>query len=194
MSFFRRRAGDEGASSDPEAALAALARRRDPDAWSRIYEEQYPTVYGFLRIRLGDPAEAEELASQVFELAFARADRFEYRGVSIGAWLIGIARNLLRDHRKRRRRRGDPVSLEAPLAGASGELEAAALRVDLQAALEHLTPDQQLVLFLRFIEDRSIADTARMMQRSEEAVKTLQRRALAAMARRLREGGSGAVP
>ncbi len=191
MSFFRRRAGDEGASSDPEATLAALARRRDPDAWSRIYEDQYPTIYGFLRIRVGDAAEAEELASQVFEVAFARADRFQYRGVPIGAWLIGIARNLFCDHQKRRHRRGEAVPLDAPVAGAGGELDAAALRVDLQAALEELTPDQQLVLFLRFIEDRSIADTARLMQRSEEAVKTLQRRALAAMARRLRERGAG---
>ena len=50
-----------------------------------------------------------------------------------------------------------------------------------------LTDDQQDVLTLRFLLDRSVQDTARIMNRSEDAVKNLQRRALAAMQRALRD-------
>ena len=59
------------------------------------------------------------------------------------------------------------------------------LRNDLAAAMQALTEDQQTVLSLRFLLDKSVADTARLMDRSEDAVKNLQRRALAAMQRAL---------
>jgi RNA polymerase sigma-70 factor (ECF subfamily) len=59
------------------------------------------------------------------------------------------------------------------------------LHQDIGAAMRHLTEDQQTVLSLRFLLDRSVADTARLMNRSDDAVKNLQRRALAAMQRAL---------
>ena len=62
--------------------------------------------------------------------------------------------------------------------------------------MQELTGDQKEVLQLRFLLDKSVAETAMLMQRSEDAVKNLQRRALAAMQRALggaayTEGGGG---
>ena len=51
--------------------------------------------------------------------------------------------------------------------------------------MQGLTEDQQTVLSLRFLLDKSVEDTARLMERSEDAVKNLQRRALSAMQRQL---------
>jgi RNA polymerase sigma-70 factor, ECF subfamily len=54
---------------------------------------------------------------------------------------------------------------------------------ELRNAIEKLTPDQRTVVLLRFVEDRSNADVARLMEKKEGAVKLLQYRALDALAR-----------
>lgn len=179
-----------GRLDDDAQSLAERAVRRDPAAWSELFEQHYHSVFVFVRYRVRNADEAEDLAAQVFEIAYARADRFDYRGVPIQAWLIGIARNLARDLTKKRARRGFTEELDnASSPPAPDEIPAADLRQDLQAAMGHLTADQQEVLALRFLLDRSVEDTARIMKRSEDAVKNLQRRALAAMYRALAEAG-----
>ena len=49
---------------------------------------------------------------------------------------------------------------------------------ELGMALEKLTPDQKEVIILRFFEDFSIAETAKITGKSVDAVKRLQARAL----------------
>jgi RNA polymerase sigma-70 factor (ECF subfamily) len=49
--------------------------------------------------------------------------------------------------------------------------------------LGRLTAEQRQVIVLRFLEDKSLAETAALMQRTEEAVKKLQSRGLAALRR-----------
>jgi RNA polymerase sigma-70 factor (ECF subfamily) len=183
---------------DNEAeALARRAAARDRDAWALVFDRHWSAVYRFVRYRVGAPEQAEDLASQVFEVGFANAHRFDYQGLPIEAWLMGIARNLVRDHFKKAARRGIHDEFDDSVDVAEADpTELAGLRKDLAAALGDLTEDQRQVLELRFLLDRPVAETAMMMGRSEEAVKTLQRRALAAMQRALggpgyAEGGGG---
>ncbi|MFN8506835.1 MAG: sigma-70 family RNA polymerase sigma factor [Dehalococcoidia bacterium] len=169
-----------------DAEIARRAAARDAAAWSEIFDRHWNAVFGFVRYRLRGAAEAEDIASQVFEVAYARADRFDYRGVPIEAWLIGIARNLARDHIKKLGRRGFEEELVEAVAPPDADgIAALELRQDLSRAMHALTEDQQTVLSLRFLLDKSVADTAKLMNRSEDAVKNLQRRALAAMQRAL---------
>jgi len=167
-------------------ALARRASARDPDAWGAIFEAHYRAVFAFVRYRLRGAAEAEDIASQVFEIAYGRADRFDYRGVPIEGWLIGIARNLARDHIKKYARRGFEEELVDTIAPPSpDEAPRVDLSLDIAQAMKVLTEDQQTVISLRFLMDRSVAETADVMARSEDAVKNLQRRALAALQRAL---------
>lgn len=167
-------------------ALARRASARDPEAWGAIFEAHYRSVFAFVRYRLRGAAEAEDIASQVFEIAYARADRFDYRGVPIEGWLIGIARNLVRDHIKKYARRGFEEELVDTIAPPSpDEAPRVDLNLDIAQAMKALTEDQQTVISLRFLLDRSVTETADLMARSEDAVKNLQRRALAALQRAL---------
>ncbi|OAI41176.1 hypothetical protein AYO38_04280 [bacterium SCGC AG-212-C10] len=180
---------DQAADGRLEAAdLARRAAARDTEAWSAIFEAHYQRIYIFVRYRLRGADAAEDIASQVFEIAYSRAEHFDFRGVPIEAWLIGIARNLVRDHIKKAIRRG----IDSDIAATSGPAEAdpapaVDLHQDLERAMHFLTEDQQTVLSLRFLLDRSVLETAELMERSEDAVKNLQRRALAAMRRALSE-------
>ena len=171
--------------SDAEA-LARRAAARDPQAWGEIFEEHYHAVFGFVRFRLSGADEAEDIAAQTFEVAYSRVDSFDYRGVPIQGWLIGIARNLVRDHIKKRMRRGYQEELvETMTPPVPDATPAVDIRSDLLGVMKALTSDQQTVLTLRFLLDKSVAQTAAQMDRSEDAVKNLQRRALAAMQRGL---------
>ena len=173
------------AGSDAEAR-AQRAAARDPAAWEELFELHYSSVFGFVRYRLRGADEAEDIAAQAFEVAYSRADRFDYRGLPFEAWIMGIARNLVRDHVKKAVRRGATDELDDFNSPAepdrSGQVD---LRNDLGAALRTLTEDQQEVITLRFLLDKSVTETAILMDRSEDAVKNLQRRALAAMQRAL---------
>ncbi len=179
--------GESGNAEAQRAAQEALARRAaagEEAAWGELFEAHYTAIFGFVRYRLRNPEEAEDIASQVFEVAYCRADKFDYRGVPIGAWLMGIARNLVRDQIKKRMRRGYEQEIgESVTPVQPDETTSVDLRQDIEAAMTHLTDDQQEVLSLRFLLDKSVAETAALMERSEDAVKNLQRRALAAMRR-----------
>lgn len=174
-------------SREDDRTLAHRAQERDPAAWSVLFERHYRMVYAFVRYRLRGADDAEDIASQVFEVAYRNASRFDYRGIPIEGWLVGIARNLVRDHVKKLGRRGAGVELEDDMVAvaARDEVGRVDLQQDLARAFEALTEDQRTVLGWRFLEDRSVSQTAVAMARSEDAVKNLQRRALAALHRSL---------
>ena len=182
---------DARTTADSEAeALARRAVAREAKAWEQLFELHYRAVYGFVRYRLRGSDEAEDIAAQVFEVAYARADRFDYRGLPFEAWVMGIARNLVRDHVKKLVRRGPTDELdELNTPSEPDQSRGIDLRHDLEAAMRELTEDQQEVISLRFLLDKSVAETAVLMDRSEDAVKNLQRRALAAMQRALSGAG-----
>ena len=67
-------------------------------------------------------------------------------------------------------------------------------RQTLEPALARLTAEQRQAVQLRFLDGLSVAESARMMGRSEEAVKKLQARALANLRRSLTETARQQAP
>jgi RNA polymerase sigma-70 factor (ECF subfamily) len=91
--------------------------------------------------------------------------------------VFAIARNRLRDEFRRRHRRNRPHAR----ADATREIAAepdAPFDPALVAALRVLTDEQREVVVLRFVADLSLEDVARLTDRTEGAVKSLQHRAL----------------
>jgi RNA polymerase sigma-70 factor, ECF subfamily len=185
-----------GAVGDPDmervAALVVLAQRGDRQAFGVLYDLYVERVYRYLYLRTGSHQLAEDLTSETFLRALRRLGTFTWQGRDIGAWFITIARNLVIDHF-----RSGSFRLEVSTAelldldpavegiedGVLGRLEAATV----SRALRQLKPEQQECLVLRFLNDLSLAETARVMGRSENAVKQLQLRALRSLARLLPE-------
>jgi len=176
----------ENASSvSDERALVLRVKNLDEGAWEELFHAYYERLCTYLRYQVGNASAAEDLASQAFAEAVAGIKRFEYRGVSIGAWLFRIARNLSNDHLRKERARPAvamvPPEAPHPLRLLERDLEAQ----QVMAALDHVTEEQRQVLVLRFVSELSTADTAKAMQKSEGATKALQHRALAAARRAL---------
>ncbi|MFQ6020297.1 MAG: RNA polymerase sigma factor [Dehalococcoidia bacterium] len=178
-----------GRAWDPEAGLIQDAKAFRPEAWREIYLRYYPKIYTYLYVRFNDKASAEDLASQVFLEAIRGIRTFTYYGIPLSSWLYRIAHNISVDFLRRRQRlKLEPLNEAVQTAAtAANQLETVDFRTALMAALQCLTPEQQQVIVLRFVEGMPVASTAVAMGRSRGAVKALQRRALASLRRHLNQ-------
>ena len=175
------------------AADLVSARRREPAAVTRIYAAYAPALFRFFLAAVGDRPTAEDLTGDVFKSAIEGLPRFRGRVEALGGWLFGIARHDLSDYRRRRARNPvqplDDLLEEAAAAGGAVDPEELALdRVEgdrVLAALRQLTPDQREVLLLRLVADLTAPQVAGILNKSTEAVRALQHRGLASLARLL---------
>lgn len=169
-----------------KATLIHQAQQGDAQAFGRLYDEYAERVYRYLAFRVHDAMEAEDLTAETFIKAWQHLREYRAQTAPFGAWLFRIAHNVLVDHWRRRARRATiPLQAAAEMAnGASAKAFAQTLsRADLERGIAQLTDLQQQVITLRFIVGCSIAETAYVMRRSEEAVKDLQHKGLVALRR-----------
>ncbi len=165
---------------DEEAQLIARAQESDRAAWDEIFQRHYQRIYVFVFCRIGDAMTAEDVTADVFVEAWKGIRRYSYRGVPLISWLYRIAHNLIADF-LRRHNRAKTQRLEetrAPMPHTPDEAENVALWQSISAAFRRLTLEQQQVLVSRFIEGLSLAETASLMGKNENAVKALEFRAL----------------
>jgi RNA polymerase sigma-70 factor, ECF subfamily len=160
------------ATVKPGAIDLARLKRREPMAWTLLFEREYPVVFRSLLSRVREPAVAEDIAAQVFLEAMEGIGRYRDRGKPITAWLLTIARHRALDwFRKARREQG--TAIEPVGAGPEAELTVA---LD---SLALLTDDQREVIHLRFVEGYSLEEVAALTNRNVGSIKSLQHRALA---------------
>ncbi|MBI2756989.1 MAG: sigma-70 family RNA polymerase sigma factor [Chloroflexi bacterium] len=184
---------------DPPEIVALVDRAvgRDGDAFGALYDCYLTPVYRYLYVRTGHHADAEDLAEQVFFKAWEALPRFTWQGRPFLAWLYRLAHNALVDHLRRQRpttsltpTRDDgerPFDLASDVDGA-----AFAQRLDAQvliAVIQQLTPDQQAVIALKFLEGRETAEIAEILDKREGTIRALQLRALLSLRRLLEAQG-----
>ena len=163
--------------------LVERAQAGDTSAFGGLYEEYCTTVYRYVRARVSPTALAEDLTSETFIRALGGLDSFRWQGRDFGAWLITIARNLISDHYKSGRSRHEVVTdeIEAhhlPTEGPEVDILAAVTSNVLRDAVAALPDDQRHCLQLRFFAGLSIRETARVLDKSQGAVKQSQIRAI----------------
>jgi RNA polymerase sigma-70 factor, ECF subfamily len=165
-----------------EDELLARARRGDQRAVMEIYENYFPPIYQFLRLRTGDSTTAEDLASDVFlrfieSLRGSNAPRYSLRG-----WLFRVARNELFRHYGKNRQLPTTTLEEWLPAPTESEPEMEFMRAlsveRARLAILKLAPNQQEVLILRFGQMLNLEETADIMDKSVSAIKSLQFRAV----------------
>ena len=169
-------------ASELDEKLLIETAQRDPRHFAELYRMHFDRVYAYVARRVATRSDAQDLTAEVFQQALANLGRFEWRGVPFAAWLYRIAANAITDHHHRTvRDQNVPPSPEPE----REEIESAERRVALYRAVRDLPVDQRRVIEMRFAEDRTIAEIARMLGRSEGAVKQLQFRALGGLRARL---------
>tara|TARA_B100001989_G_scaffold189158_1_gene138432 strand:+ start:296 stop:913 length:618 start_codon:yes stop_codon:yes gene_type:complete len=152
---------------EDEKELVEALQRGDARALDTFYRTYARTVLAWA-IRLGGPRlDAEDIAQDVFAVAFRRIGSF--RGDSrLSTWLFSITRNVIYNARRRAAIRR-MVALDAvpePAAGqplADAHLERHQRREQVQAALEQLKSNQREVLVLMDLEGRTAPEVGEMI-------------------------------
>jgi RNA polymerase sigma-70 factor (ECF subfamily) len=163
---------------ETEERLLVEAAQKDPAKFGDLYEIHFERVYAFIARRVRDRDTVEDLTSEVFQKALASLGSYQVRGAPFAAWLFRIAANAMADQSKRAAREIANTEEDPPDTAAANDLEAAEHRGRLFRMVNELPDDQRLVIFERFVEQRSIREIASRLERSEGAVKQLQFRAL----------------
>ncbi len=170
-----------------DVSLLQRVRANDPEALSELYDQFAPRLYTYIYRRVGEQRLAEDLTSEVFVKALSALRKGQFASASAQAWLYRLAHNLVIDHY--RRDKGN-LPLDESLPAPDSVPEAARRRHwqgQLREALPHLTEEQQHVIVLRFGEGQSAGEVARALGKTEESIRALQHRALAALRRWLGE-------
>lgn len=172
---------------------ASRLRGLDPAAIGSLHDLYYPELYRYARYRLGDPALAEDTASEAFvrlleAVQAGRGPRSSARG-----WLFGTLRHMIDDHYRAAYAHPAEADLVDSLSHNGGPAEAIEdleQRQKVRTAMKQLTAEQQHVLALRFGGGYNLEETAALMGRNANAVKALQFRALQSLRRGLGEEAS----
>lgn len=150
----------------PDFDLLERWRSGDREAGSRLLARHFSRLRTYFRARVPE-ASVEDLVQEVFLRMVQALPRFEGRS-SFGAYLFGIARNVMREYQRGRERQTDAaplldddfatgLDLEAKLAdGQTLEL--------LLDALHAMPADAQDLLLLRYFEGLTLAELAEVFE------------------------------
>lgn len=86
-----------------------LARKGNEDAFKRLYREIYDPVAAYVKRRVVNEADAEDIIAEVFAKFLARLDSFDSKRGSVLTWVVTMARNTVIDHH----RRSQPVTVDS---------------------------------------------------------------------------------
>jgi len=175
-----------------ENELISKAKESKENQLIKLYEEYYNRVARYVYVRIGNKDEAEDIASEVFLKALDSLKTYQERGLPMQAWIFRIAHNLVVDHlRKAVRRKFVPIEKAEirdetdPVITAENNFEM--MRVN--RAMQKLTEEQREVVRLRFFGELTSREVGAVMDKSDGAVREMQRAALEKLRHLLNDAG-----
>jgi RNA polymerase sigma-70 factor, ECF subfamily len=197
-------AGDDAAAEDLTAAKSAAvpARRMDAAAFQAFYAKTAQGLRGYVRRASGNEALADDILQESY-LRFLRADLFQFKGAQfrnaqfsdvtradapLKAYLYKIASSLLVDHwrRVKRERRWSLWNFLGGEPATNPKSESDAMRF-----FRRLKPQEQLLLWLAYVEGFEHREIAAALRLKEKSVRVVLFRARKKLARTLEDAGLG---
>ncbi|MCM3121879.1 RNA polymerase sigma factor [Mesobacillus sp. AQ2] len=158
------------------------------------YELYYKDLYRFIYYMLGDRQSCEDLVHDTFLRAYTSFEKFEKRA-SVKTWLFSIAKHLVFDEiRRRKRRRSITLFSEGKDIASPLNIEKYIENRDTVErslkAIQQLKPDHRLVITLKKIEDCSTKEIVEILGWSESKIRKTLSRGLAELRKKdIAEGG-----
>jgi RNA polymerase sigma-70 factor (ECF subfamily) len=155
-----------------------------------LFRREMESVYEFVHYRVGrQQALAEDVTQDTFVTAFQRLDSYDGRS-TLHTWLCGIARNKIREQRRKRQ----PKSIEAVLADSDADIDSILANLESEplpdwvvehaetaelvgATLSSLPPDYREALVGKYVDGLSVAQIGGRSGRSEKAAESMLHRA-----------------
>jgi RNA polymerase sigma-70 factor, ECF subfamily len=166
--------GDDGPPSDAELLRKHVAG--DSEAFGELFRRHRDRLWAVALRTMSDREEAADALQDAMVSAFRRAG--DFRGESaVTTWLHRIVVNACLDRLRRRAARptvaaGDEQAFEALVAQDSDPARATDTRLDVDAALQILPPQQRAALLVVDMLGFSVADAAIILDTSQGTVKS----------------------
>lgn len=153
----------------------------DDEALRLLYERYFQPLFQYAYVQTGDYHYAEEVTQDIFCKMARNLAKFEGKS-SFRTWLFAIGRHAVIDFQRKRKRdipmEKDKVEYLADQHySASKAVDESTFVDQVMSYLKKLPTDYRQVIYLRFVQGFSIADTAEVMSKTTIAVKSLQHRA-----------------
>jgi len=175
-----------------EQSLTHRARQGDKEAFAQLYENYFDKIYRYVVLKIGK-ADAEDVTQQVFIKALQAIASFKWQGIPFSAWLFRIAHNQVVDYLRKEKKVIKVPLNESSSRSDSDPQQMAERSLDIEqliSATRQLTRAQREVIGLRFAGELSVAETARVMSKSEGAIKALQHSAIVALRKTMSRTGN----
>lgn len=188
-------------SSDPDASLVARIAKGDQRAARTLVARRLPQMTALAYRMLGDAAEAEDVAQEVFLRVWRSAGEWRQGQAKFSTWMSRVAINLCYDRLRKKREHLTETPPEQVDEGPSAfdALHGQDVSVRVAAAVDALPPRQRAAIALCHYQDMSNIEAAAVLETTVEAVEGLLgrarralRAALAADAAALLESTDGA--
>ena len=184
--------------STRERQLVRRLRERDEAAFRELVAEHRDRIYNLTLRMLGNKAEAEDVAQEVFITVFKTIESFREEA-KFSTWLYRVAVNHCKNRIKYLARRHDrdrdeldetnegaaTAATDPPLPRPDRALEGAQLDKILQAAIATLDDDHRVLVVLRDIEDLSIEEICEITGLPDGTVKSRLHRARLALRKKI---------
>jgi len=161
--------------------------------FSQIYDDCVDKIYRFIFFKVSSQEIAQDLCSETFLRGWQAFKNNKKKIENPQAFLYQIARNLVVDH-YRQKGKMQTVSADCvPIIDPGEDLEEQALlKSDLdtvKSALAGLKDEYQEVVVWRYVDDLSISEMSKMLNKSEGAVRVTLHRALKSLKNRISDTG-----
>lgn len=150
-------------------------------ALTTLYNTYFERIYRFIFYRVSHKETAEDLTEDVFVKLFKKLKNLEQPAAFEG-WLFQIARNRVIDYYRAKKQLVPLEEVENTLEYETNIVDIVNLKTEqivFIKLLKELSPEQQQVIKLKFLEDIDNNIIAHMMNKTEGAIRVIQHRAIA---------------
>src|SRR3989344_7870005 len=157
--------------------------------FGKIYDKYIEKIYRFVFLKVSSQEIAEDLTSEVFTRGWESFRQEKCDIKNIQAFLYQIARNLVIDH-YRQKGQAQLVSVDAfPIIEEGAGLEEKIIQKsevdEIKAALANINEDYREIIVWYYLDELSVPEIAKILSKSEEAVRVQIHRALLALRRQM---------
>jgi RNA polymerase sigma-70 factor, ECF subfamily len=179
--------------------LVRKTQKGDQAAFAAIYDEFAQRLYSYIRIKVSDTQKAEDILQEVFLKAWQGCRKLEIKDLNFSAWLYKVTANTIHDFYRKTYREPQTVSIEEAkdIANQDDTAATAGRRLEkrvIEQTLDKLPTHYKEVIELRFLQDFSIADTAKIMEKNPITIRVWQHRAIKQLEQHFKEYAQNEQP
>jgi len=173
------------ASKFQEKLLILRLKKRDPEAFSQVYDLYVTPIYRFIYFKVATRQDAEDLTSEVFLRIWQYVNESEDDIENLRALIYKTARNLVIDSYRRRAKTAYAQDYEVLSAVKDDRQQDLLSQIEnkfeiksIEKILRQMKDEYREVIILRYLEELSISEIAKILDKSKGSVRVLLHRAL----------------